>query len=80
MVQSAGGARFLFEPAKPVGIPAEVFMQNFDGYFAGEPGVARAVDLSHPSGAEGREDLVRSQESACRKFHVAGDQYNEFRG
>jgi hypothetical protein len=82
MVQSAGGARFLFEPAKPVGITADVFVQNFDGYFAAEPGVAGTVHLPHPSGAQRREDFVRSQKGACGKLHarLVGDQYNGFKG
>lgn len=35
--------------------------QDFDGYAAVQTGVASAIDLSHPPGAEGRDDFVGAE-------------------
>ena len=43
------------------GIAAEFIGQDFDGDFAFQLGVARAVDFTHPALAEQGRDLMRAE-------------------
>jgi hypothetical protein len=64
MVEGGGGAGFLDEAA-PAGLVGEpIGGEHLDRNLAAEPGVARAVDLAHPTRAEAREDLVHAETMA----------------
>ena len=52
MVQGGRGERFLFKAAKPVFIGRKRGRQELDGDVAIQPRVARAIDFSHPAGAQ----------------------------
>ena len=51
------------------GLCAELGGQHLDRDVAAEAGVARAVDLAHPAGAEKAEDLVRPETRTHRDGH-----------
>ena len=57
MIQAAGRARFLLEPALAIGIARERRRQNLDRDLALQLRVAGAIDLPHAAGAEPAEDL-----------------------
>jgi hypothetical protein len=61
MTDRAGCARFQFETAKPVLISGKDCRQDLDGDLAPESRIECAVDFSHPSGSQRREDLVRTE-------------------
>ena len=69
VVQRRSGARLLLEALATVGIGRELFRENLDRDFATQPPVARPIDLSHASGAQRDEDLVRSETRASRNCH-----------
>ena len=46
---------------------------DLDRDCAVEPGVAGAIDLAHPAGAERRFDLVRPEASSPAEFHGGFD-------
>ena len=56
--------RLALEPRDPVGVARDGLGEDLDGDLAAETGVAGAVDLSHPAGAEWAEDLVRTEPRA----------------
>ena len=58
MIEGRGGFGLLDESLHPICILSELARKNFDRYFAAEPGVARAIDFTHPSGAERGQNLV----------------------
>ena len=64
MVEGAGGPRLQLESAQPVGVGGDVLRQHLDRDVAPEPGVARAIDLAHPSRPEGGDDLVGADAGA----------------
>ena len=69
MGQLRDRARFAIEALAELRIGGERGGQHLDGDRAVEPRVARAIDLAHPAGAEGRQDLVRA-EFRSRGQHV----------
>src|SRR5439155_20236970 len=71
MIQDSRRARFVLEAAQPVRILRERGRQDLDRNLAPEPRVFRPVDLSHPAGAEWRDDLVGTEPSAGREAHFA---------
>lgn len=58
MVQRAGGAGFLLEATDAFGVLGDRGGQDLDRHFAPEAGVAGAIDLAHPAGADERQDLI----------------------
>jgi|ERR1022692_4818030 hypothetical protein len=52
MIQRGDGAGSMLEAF------AELFVRGLDGDNAVEPSIARLVDLTHPAGADRREDFV----------------------
>src|SRR5262245_58024206 len=58
MVERAGGSGFLFESEQPLIVFRALFEQQFESDLPFEPRVAGQIDLSHPAGAEWRDDLV----------------------
>ena len=61
--------RLGLEAGERVGVIGEVLGQHLDRHVALEAGVAGAVDLPHPAGAERRDDLVRAEAVAGREAH-----------
>lgn len=70
MIERSGGPHFLLEAAEPIGVSGEGRRQDLDGYFAAETEIAGAVDLSHASRADEREDFVGAEPSAGREGHM----------
>ena len=60
VIQGGKNFRFSLESGHSLRIGRKRFGQNLDSDIAIEPRVARAIDLSHPAGAQGGEDLVRA--------------------
>jgi hypothetical protein len=58
------------EAGHALGVTGEGVRQDLDGHIAVEPGVARAVDLAHATGAEGGEDLIGSEAGASGEWHA----------
>ncbi len=58
MIQDPCGPGLLLESPQPVGVRGERGRQDLDCDFATQPWILRPVHLSHPTGAERREDLV----------------------
>ena len=69
VIERRDNAGFLLESGQPVGVPRDVRGQHLDGDGRGPACVARAVDLTHSTGAERREDFVGTQTSSCGKGH-----------
>ena len=64
MVQRRENLRFPFETAEPIGVVGKGGGQYLDRDVAIEPGIARAIDLAHAAGAEGREDFIGTEARA----------------
>jgi hypothetical protein len=67
MIEGRGGAGFLFDPAKAVGVGRKRGAQNLDGDVAPEAWISRLVDLSHAPSTNGSKDLVRAETGANGK-------------
>ena len=67
MVEHAGRARFLLEPAQRVGVGGEIAREHFDGHVALQARVLRAVHLAHAARADGHENFVRTEQRARSK-------------
>ena len=61
MVERAGGACLLLEPAKAVSVARELSAQHFDRDESIESGITGAIDLAHPADAEHADNLVWSE-------------------
>ncbi len=66
MVEEPRGLRLLLEPPQPVRVSGEGRRQHFDRHLAPEPGVPRALHLSHPSRAQRGEDLIGAKPAPGR--------------
>jgi hypothetical protein len=55
MIQRGDGVHLALEAM------AEALRRNLNSYLATHPRIARAVNLAHAAGAEGRQDLVRAE-------------------
>ena len=69
MVEDAGRARLLLEALQALRIAREGAGQDLDRDVAAEARIARAEDLSHPSRADGGEDLVGPETGAGLDSH-----------
>ncbi len=69
MVEAASRSCFLFEPASPFRIGLERRRKNLDGDVTLQLGVARAIDLAHPAGAERPDDLEAAEPIARGEIH-----------
>ena len=67
--EGGDGTRFALEASEDLVIVREVVGEDLDGDVAAEAAVARAVDLAHSAGAEGGEDLVRTEAGARNESH-----------
>ena len=64
VVQGRGRARFLLEALAAIGMGGRVGRQHLDRHVAPEPGVGRAIDLSHPARADRGRDTVLAEAAA----------------
>ena len=71
MVQRGEDFRFALETGEPFRVGRERFGQDLDGDVAIEARVARPIDLAHPAGPEGGEDLVGAEAGAGSKSQIA---------
>ena len=58
MVQRCDRSGFVVEARAPLGVGGEEIREDFQCNVAAEPTVARAIDLAHAAGANGREHFV----------------------
>jgi hypothetical protein len=72
VVQRGGRAGLFLEALEPFLVRSERGRKDLDRDVAPEPGVPRAIDLSHAARAERREDLVRPEPSTRRDRHETG--------
>ena len=72
MVERGQKLGFPLEPRQPLGVLGDRLGKDFDREVPVQLGVARSVDLPHPSGAEGRENLVGSEASAGDQSQITG--------
>ena len=64
MIERRQHARFLAETRQPIGVIRKGRRQDLDRDITTQAGIVRAIDLAHPTGAERRDDFVRSKASA----------------
>src|SRR5207302_9232032 len=64
-----GGLRLLLEPAEALRVLRKRRRQHLDRHLAPEARIARAIHLAHPTGAEGRQDLVGAEARAGGERH-----------
>ena len=69
MIQRREHPRLALEARQAIGIVDDRLGQDLDGDVAVEPGVARAIDLAHPTGADEPEDLERAEAAAFVEGH-----------
>ena len=72
MIERGDALRFALEARPELGIGREGGRQHLDGDGALEAGVAGLVDLAHAAGADGADDLVRSEARAGGQGHGEG--------
>jgi hypothetical protein len=66
MIERGQRPRFARETREPLGIVGHRGGKHLDCDIAVKLRVARAIDFAHPAGANGRDDLVRTEtRSAC---------------
>ena len=76
MVQARDRARLLLEALLELGVIGKMRRQHLDGDGAIEPCVPGFVDLAHTAGADGREDLERTELcSGFERHRVLGSLY-----
>jgi hypothetical protein len=61
MIKRAENSGFLLEALQSVLVCAQREREDFDSDHSVKPGVARAVDLTHPARTQRRLDLVRPE-------------------
>jgi hypothetical protein len=71
MVQRGEEMGLALETGEPLGVPGHVGRKRLDGDLAAELRVGGPVDLPHPPGPEGSQDLVGTDACSCRQRHGA---------
>ena len=69
VVERGDGLRFALEAGAALGVAGGAGGQHLDGDVAAQARVAGAVDLAHPAGADGGEDLVGAEAGARLESH-----------
>ena len=69
VVEGRSGARLALEPLAVDLVDGQLRREHLDRDGPLQPRVPRPVDLSHPSGPDGAEDLVRAESPAGRQLH-----------
>jgi hypothetical protein len=70
MAQAGDEPRLALETRARAVARGEVLGQHFDRDVTAEPGVPGAVDLPHPAGAEGGNDLVGAEAAPGMEWHL----------
>jgi hypothetical protein len=70
MIERSEEARFALKARDPLRIVAEPVGDNLDRDVAAQPGIAGAIDLSHPAGPDGRVDLIQADANAGLERHL----------
>jgi hypothetical protein len=78
MCQRGGGARFVHETFPQQGIAGGLVANHLDRDDPIEATIARAVDLAHPAGADGRQNLVWAELSTNLEHHERSALYRRF--
>ncbi len=76
--QLGDGLRLPLEPLPDLGALGETRRQHLDRDRPLEPRVSRFVDLPHPASSQWRDDLVRTEPTACRQRHLKSQITNPF--
>jgi hypothetical protein len=74
MIERGDRLCFAFEPLSQFRVGC-VFGKNLDGNRSIQPRVSRPVHLTHPTGADRREDFVRTKQLSGLKRHWHGNLY-----
>jgi hypothetical protein len=72
MVEARDRPGFLFEPPEPILVPRELRGQDFYGDWASKPNVAGSIDHSHATRAQGAENLIGAEQTACGDHAASG--------
>ena len=71
MIERGEDLCFTFEASEAIRIKGERVREDLERNIAIQLEIARAIDLAHPAGAEGGEDLVRTESRASGKSHLS---------
>ena len=71
VIQGPGRPGLLLEAVEQVGIVGDLLGQHLQGHIALQPGIPGTVNLTHPPGPEGLEDLVGAEACSRRQRHAA---------
>ena len=69
VIQRRHRACFALEAFPGLRVAGDVRRQHLQGHGAGQPCIARPVDLAHPSGAQRRDDFVGTKPGSGRQGH-----------
>ena len=69
MVERGHGAGFTPESRQALRIGGDLGRQHLERDIAAEPRIVRAIDVAHPAGTEGRQDLVGADALTLREVH-----------
>src|SRR5271166_3850829 len=72
MTQRAGRPRLALEAGSPGRVIGQLGRENLDRDHPPQPGVARAIHLSHAALSSGRENLVTAELRSWRQRHWIG--------
>ena len=61
MIELRNNSRFTLETTEPLGVARKLFGKDLDGYVALQLQIARAIHLTHASGAQRSEDFECAQ-------------------
>ena len=61
---------FALETSQPLRVVRQSVQKNLDGYVATQLSVLGPIHLAHSASADGRENLVRAEFVACKKWQV----------
>ncbi len=64
--RAATAPGLVLEPRAHRGIAGEVVGEHLDGHVAAEPGIVRAIHVTHAAGAQRLDDFVLQQTNARR--------------
>ena len=71
MVEGGEEVGLALEAGEALGVARDLGRENLDRHLPAELGVGGPVDLSHPPGSEGSQDLVETEACSRRQCHAA---------
>ena len=75
VIERRRGACFHLKPMKPIGVGGKGRREDFDRDIAAEARIAGAVDLAHPAGTDGGQDLIRAEMGVWGQGHRGRREY-----